>query len=147
MTGQRVIRDSEWRGHYSSSPLPANNCNYPNSTLTTIDLSPFSSPSSPSHGDGGVTAESVALSTRVVHTCSRACGEQRWGLGQICDSRKTQILVQLWRFPHGVCVHVCILVFSHLVWRTRPQLGHTLVLIQLVKKKQRLSRFMFNYYF
>ena len=39
MTGQRVIRDSEWRGHYSCSPLPANNCNYPNSTLTTIDLS------------------------------------------------------------------------------------------------------------
>lgn len=39
MTGQRVIRDSKWRGHYSCSPLPANNCNYSNSTLTTIDLS------------------------------------------------------------------------------------------------------------
>ena len=84
MTGQRVIRDSEWRGHYSCSPLPANNCNYPNSTLTTIDLSLLSSPrpervcvcvclclslSLPLSLSDRVTAECVPLSTRVVHTC------------------------------------------------------------------------------
>ena len=89
MTGQRVIRDSEWRGHYSCSPLPANNCNYPNSTLTTIDLSLSRRPRShhPSSPEpecvspgvclslsllaDRVAAECVPLSPRVVHTCRR----------------------------------------------------------------------------
>ena len=153
MTGQRVIRDSEWRGHYSCSPLPANNCNYPNSTLTTIDLSlslrprpPLPSPPSPPSPSAYPPAcvyvclssltgwrRSASLSARELFTpAAGRCGERRQGPGQIRDSRKTQILVQLPALPShcvlsvtsvSACAGVCVCVYVCALMSVTPGFG------------------------